>query len=297
MNMGARVFVALVAAGTASLTGCGAAPVDVGPGAADPQATLETLVSQIYGTQEQREAGRELAYLASQKAIAECTLPKGVTYGIAPYVPMLPPVEPSPGDLLGFAPKREDFGIAASIQMRVARGEPVNPGLAAVDGPAAEQRWFQAVESCQNAGHAGEQLEFPAGQSQLAIEFEDVLRAAQDEAAPDLPEKYASCMAAAGIKAADLSEAYISAANAFSGVSDATSDPTKLPGWAAAVAYERKAAKADWTCRASDVPRVIEASVDRLAAFARDQSTRLAEVAHGWAEMPRLASQQRAGRS
>lgn len=285
---------AVVAAGIAGLTGCGNASPDVDSGAAGPRATFETLVAQIYGSEEQREAGRELSYLTSQKAIAECALPKGATYGVVPYAPSSPPVEPSPGDLVGFAPRRADFGIATQIQLLAARGEPVNPGLAAVDGPAAEHRWFQAVESCQGAARPGEQVEFPAGQPALESEFVEALTAAQDEAAPDLPGKYAFCMAAAGVKVADLSAAYISASERFP-VAPPTekSDATKLPGWADAVAYERKVATTDWACRASHVPRVIEASEDRLAAFARDRSARLAEVANGWAELPALARQQR----
>ncbi|WP_229405066.1 hypothetical protein [Micromonospora sp. NBRC 110038] len=283
-RMAAAAAVTLVA-----LTGCAqpGAPA-AAPAGVDAATLLSTVLDQVYGTPQQRQAGQERMWLTMQSAIAACALAKGVVYGVTPYQPMRPPTEPAPGDLLGFAPQRADFGVAARIEMLARRGETPNPGLpAAAD---AQGGWFTTVESCQGAATAGERLSVPDGQEELEAKLVDLLGQVQQQVAPDLPGQYANCMKTAGIDAGDLSEAYIKVEQNFPPVSfESPSDPTALPEWADAVAFEKKVAAADWACRESRVGEVIEAAAADLQQFTTTNATRLTQVADGWNAMPGLA--------
>lgn len=292
-----KTRVALATIALAALTGCAGqgpiSPAALQPATlADGEAALNAVISQVYGTPEQRQAGEELSWLTSQAAIAACALPKGATYTVPTWTPSLPPTPPAPGDLLGFAPQRADFGVAKRIETLAKRGQPINADLAAA---ADKDAWFAAVGSCQHAAQAGEKLAVPAGQEVLEGKLVDALTAAQSEAAPNLAAEYATCMKSAGIDANDLSETYIKVEHAFPAVSsDKPTDPTGQPGWDTAVAFEKKAAAADWNCRSSRRAEVIAASVDEIDAFTAANATALTEVAAGWGELPRLAEAQRA---
>ncbi|KAB1916147.1 hypothetical protein [Micromonospora sp. AMSO31t] len=290
-----RRYIAAAAAVTlVAMAGCAqpgmpaAAPVGV-----DAPTVLSAVINQVYGTPQQRQAGEERMWLTSQSAIAACARTKGVMYGVTPYQPMLPPAEPAPGDLLGFAPQRADFGVATRIEMLAKRGEVPNPGLpAAADDQA---RWFTAVESCQDAATAGEKLRVPDGQPELEAKLVDLLGRVQQQVAPDLTSQYASCMKAAGIDAGDLSEAYLKVEQKFPPVSfERPSDPTTLPEWADAAAFEKKVAAADWACRESRIDEIVNAAAADLQTFNSTNTTRLAHVANGWKAMPSLAQTLRA---
>jgi len=293
--MGLRARLAAVSAciTLAGVVGC-ADPAAVEPGAqGDPQAALAAIIMQIYGTREQREAGQEQAWLSAQSAIAACAATKGVVYAVTPYQPTSVGIPPVPGDLLGFAPKRQDFGVARRIEMLAKRGEPTNPGLAAV-GKAGEEKWFTALDACQGAARPSERLTVPDGQERLDSLFVDMLAAAQQRVAPDLKSQYATCIRAAGIDADDLSEAYIKVEQAFPPVSGAQkSDPTTLPAWAPAVAFERKVAATDWKCREQRVGAVVDATAGDVAAFADANAATLKAVSDGWAAMPTAVQQLR----
>ncbi|MGY4911361.1 hypothetical protein [Micromonospora aurantiaca (nom. illeg.)] len=278
----------------AALAGCAqpgmpaAAPVGV-----DAPAMLSAVIDQVYGTPQQRLAGEERMWLTSQSAIAACARTKGVVYGVTPYQPMSPPTDPAPGDLLGFAPQRADFGVAARIEMLAKRGETPNPGLPVASDDQA--RWFTAVESCQNAATEGEKLRVPDGQQELEVELVDLLGSVQQQVAPDLTRQYTSCMKSAGIDAGDLSEAYLKVEQKFPPVSfEHPSDPTSLPEWADAVAFEKKIAAADWACRESRLDGVVNAAADDLQKFTTTNTARIARVADGWKAMPSLAQTLRA---
>lgn len=209
-----------------ALAGCAqpgmpaAAPVGV-----NAPAMLSAVIDQVYGTPQHRQAGEERMWLTSQSAIATCARTKGVVYGVTPYQPMRPPTAPAPGDLLGFAPQRANFGVATRIEMLAKRGETPNPGLPAASDDQA--RWFTAVESCQDAATAGEKLRAPEGQQELEVELVDLLGHVQQQVAPDLTRQYATCMKSAGIDAGDLSEAYLKVEQKFPPVSfERPSDPT-----------------------------------------------------------------------
>lgn len=287
--------VAVVALGL--LAGCAQAVTPVGEpagpaGQISPQETLSSLLDQVYGTEQQRRAGEERMWLTTQSAIAACAAGKGVVYGVSPFQPMLPATEPAPGDLLGFAPQRSDFRVAARIEMLAKRGETANPGLPRDDD--AQKSWFAAVESCQGAASSGESTAVPDGQEELENKLVQVLARVQQEQAPDLANRYASCMKSAGIEAADLAEAYLKVEQAFPPVSyEQPSDPTTLPEWAGAVAFEKKVAATDWACRQSDVDTVVTAAADDLQQFKTSNTPLVTQVAAGWAAMPPLAQQLR----
>ncbi|WBB75621.1 hypothetical protein O7602_09000 [Micromonospora sp. WMMD1128] len=284
---------AVATATIVALAGCEPGMPTAAPVGVDAPAMLSAVIDQVYGTPQQRLAGEERMWLTSQSAIAACARTKGVVYGVTPYQPMSPSTDPAPGDLLGFAPHRADFGVAARIEMLAKRGETPNPGLpAAADDQA---RWFTAVESCQNAATAGEKLRVPDGQQELEVELVELLGSVQQQAAPDLTRQYAGCMKSAGIDAGDLSEAYLKVEQRFPPVSfERPSDPTALPEWAGAVAFEKKVAAADWACRESRLDGVVNAAAGDLQKFTTTNTARIARVADGWKAMPGLARTLRA---
>lgn len=183
------------------------------------QGTLDLVVNQVYGTADQRTAAAERSWLLSQTAIATGALTKGAVYGVTKFQPMDNPGPVAPGDLLAFAPQRADFGVGTRIQTLAKQGEPVNPGLAVLTSDDARDKWFQAVTACQNAPSATDLLAVPEGQEALESKLVSALSETQQDAAPDLPSKYAACMTNAGVQAKDLSEAYQAAEAAYPQVS------------------------------------------------------------------------------
>lgn len=269
------------------LTGCAqpGTTMEAGASAAEEgDAIYNRTVTKLYGTAEQRQAAEQLSWLTSQAAVAACATTKGVDYAVTPYVQMVPDTGTAPGDVLAFAPGRTDFGVATRIKTLAARGEPVNPGLAKTgDDQAAQDKWFKATEECQEAGHAGEALTTPKGQGELDAKFVATLTEIQDKAAPTLAADYKACMAAAGIESGSLSDTYRLVEGKFPPVSyETASDATKAEGWAAAAAFETKAADADWACRKDRTDQVFAAAVGALTAFEQDNAAALAEVGAGW---------------
>jgi hypothetical protein len=92
-------------------------------------------------------------------------------------------------------------------------------------------------------------------------------------------------MQAAGITASDLSEAYQAVEAAYPPVSyEKRSDPTTLPEWATAKAFERKVATADWTCRGTQAETLLRASKETMSDFASTHAGPLAAVSEAWAK-------------
>jgi hypothetical protein len=282
-----RIAAAAAAITAGILAGC-ATPNATGAPADDfgAQATYDLVIHQVYGSAEHRAEAAERAWLLAQTAIATCARDKGVVYAVTPYQPMENPgLIPAPGDLLGFAPHRTDFGVGARIAMLAKRGEPTNPGLAKLDSEQDRDKWFQAVTACQNAPNETDLLIAPKGQQELENNLISTLSALQKDSAPDLDEQYAACMKAAGIAATDLSEAYQIVEAAYPPVSyEKPSDPTRLPEWVTAIAFERKVAAADWACRGTQAETLLRESRDTLSEFATAHAGPLAAVSEGWAK-------------
>lgn len=279
---------ALIAAG--ALTACGGqngAQARVPDGAARGRAVYDQLVTQIYGTANQRAAADELAFLIAQQAIATCAAKVGVTYAIPTYIAADRQVV-APGDLLAFAPLRSDFGVGAGIQRRAAAGDLVNPGLAAASSDGERDRWWTATNSCQTAEAHGNSLTSPPGQAQLEERLIATLQAVQNRVLPDLTAEYATCMHSAGIDARDLAETYLEVGRAYPAVSYGEPfDVTTLPGWADAVAYEHKAAAADAGCRAGYLDVAMAAARPDLADFAAANASTLSGHAAAWSDVER----------
>ncbi|WP_018788896.1 hypothetical protein [Micromonospora sp. CNB394] len=97
-------------------------------------------------------------------------------------------------------------------------------------------------------------------------------------------------MKSAGVDAGDLSEAYLKVEQMFPLVSfERPSDPTALPEWADAVAFEKKVAAADWACREPRLDKIVSAATDDLQKFTTTNTARITRVADGWKAMPSLA--------
>ena len=75
------------------------------------------------------------------------------------------------------------------------------------------------------------------------------------------------------------------ASEKFPPVPAGTTDPTKVEGWTAAVAFEKSAAAADWECRGAEAARLIENNADKLAAWADEHKSELDAIAAQWVAM------------
>jgi hypothetical protein len=275
---------------TAILTGCttrrpaelvSAKDVAVG------KAAFARIADQIYGTPAQRAAAEERSYLTAQAAIADCAARAGIDYAITAFVPVTNPDSPvAPGDLLGFAPLRADFGVATRIIRLAAHGSPTNPGLAQATTAAATANYFTTIEQCQDAATAGDRQAVPDGQEALEAQFVTALTEQQNFLLPP-DEPWRKCMTQQGINTWDLTSLYVQVESKYPPVSyDTPSDPTRLPGWAAAWAYETRAAASDVTCRTHQVDLQMALVPDFLADFEHDNTAALQATAAGWHDMP-----------
>lgn len=271
-----------------TLTGCaGARSADV-PAAGDEVAVgtsvYSVIVGQLYGSQQQRTAAEERAYLTAQQAVAGCVVSRGSTYGIPPF-PGAQQTQPAPGDVLAFAPTRADFGIAGRHITLAEAGDPLNAGLAAAgDDEARKTAFDQAVEACQAEAATGDALAKPEGFEALDAAFVDTLTKIQDAAVPDIHAEYQTCMNAKGIKADDLSQAYIRAEQQFPAINYATQhDAMTVPGFTEAAAAERQIAAADAACRAPFHDDVFAAAGPALHEFADTHHAELNKISSLWA--------------
>lgn len=205
----------------------------------------------------------------------------GQEYQPAPFQ-ALPDTGVAPGDLLAFAPARDDFGVGRRVQALAATGEAVQPAL---DGADSDQsaRYVHAVTGCAT----GEVMDAgnPSGQEVLDGQLVAALTAVQTSATPTLADDYPACLAALGLQARNLSELYVKVEQAYPGISYETkSDATKAEGWAQAVAFERKAAAADADCRTEAAEVALVAAKPTLDTFAAAHTAELEAVADGWAQ-------------
>jgi hypothetical protein len=265
----------------AALTACtGAAP------ATPPAAGYDEIVAQVYGTPAQRRAADARAWWTSRIAAVECMRRAGHTYSIVGYNAPSNREHVSPGNLLAFAPARQDFDVADQL-VRAASARLVLDSEArsvTTDDGSTDPDRAPAVRRCETAATAAAPGRVPDGQQTLAAQLVDRLRQAQAATAPTLAGDYRTCMAAAGIPADDLADLQTRVERAFP-VTQATveGDPTMLPGWADAVAFEQRAAAADARCREAAVKTVRAASAPQLVEFARQHAADLDRVAAGWA--------------
>jgi len=280
-------------AAAAALAGC----ATQGPAAvasADGPRVLADIIAQVYGTQAQRDAGQQKQFYAWHGALGGCMTGKGETYELPGYgAPRSVPTEDiSPGDMLAFGPRRTDWGIGAGIVADAKAGGRVSPSLAKLSGDAAEQ-WIKVQNECAGATKKTENLGQPDNQAVLDQKLIEGLAAIQNELAPDLYNTYKSCMAGTGITVTEKSfdDAYLAASRKYPAVSfDSPSDPTDLPGWDEAVAYETQTAADDWSCRGEDATRVVNASGEKLTAWATAHQAELDAVARAWADIPAQAA-------
>ena len=264
--------------------------------AALPETSYDTIVAQVYGTPAQRRAADSRAWWTSRLAAVECMRRAGYTYGIVGYNAPLDREYVAPGDLLAFAPTRQDLDVAddvihASASRNVldaeARGVTLDNGATDLDR-------IRAAGRCESeAGAVPSRV--PDGQQSLATHLVDVLRAAQTSAAPTAAADYRTCMTAVGIPATGLADLRARVKRTFP--TTTATDPTKSPGWASAVEFESRAATADGRCRESIVKAVRVAAAPQLAEFARQHAAELDRVAAGWAwiEVDALNAEHAAG--
>ena len=246
------------------------------------KAAFARITDQIYGTPAQRAAAEERAYLTAQAAIADCAAQTGIVYAVTPFVPVTNPDSPvAPGDLLGFAPLRSDFGVATRIIRLATHGSPTNPGLAQATTAAAKKTYLTTVEKCQGAAADGDRLAAPDGQEALEGQFVTALTEWQNFMLPP-DDAWRQCMTHRGISAWDLTSLYMHVENRYPPISyDTPSDPTRLPGWPAAWAFETQAAGSDVICRTHHVDVQMAIVPDTLAAFERDNTVTLQATAAG----------------
>ncbi|GAA4609691.1 hypothetical protein GCM10023107_92880 [Actinoplanes octamycinicus] len=275
MTPGRGLLLCFAVAATAALAACGgAAP------AASSAPGYDKIIVQVYGTPAQRRAADARAWWTSRVAAVECMGRAGQPYGIVGYNAPSDREDIAPGNLLAFAPAREDFDVAAQL-IRAADARLVLDSAA--NGAGGSDR-ASVVRRCETEAAAATGPRVPDGQQALAGALVDRLRRVQDAAAPTLAADYRTCMAAGGIPVADLVALRTRVERAFPAtLATVEYDPTKLPGWAAAVAFEHRAAAADARCRETAVKAVRAAAAPQLAEFTREHAAELDRVAAGWA--------------
>ncbi|GID28680.1 hypothetical protein [Paractinoplanes brasiliensis] len=254
------------------------------------QQTYAEIIEQMSGTPQQRQAGTDRQWYAWQAALGECMAGMGAPFELPAHT--TPPATPNslitPGELLAFAPRRTDFGLAASMVALAEAGEQDNPALLKTAG-ADREAWVAAQNACAPATARTEDLAVPGSQARVAEALDLLLLDVQNRAAPSLGADYMTCMSREGVPVSEgvASEARIAALNKYPPLSAAgANNPSSVPGWTEALAFEKKAAAADWKCRGPQVPRVQVAVGDKLAVFAEEHRDELARVAADWARMP-----------
>ena len=278
MTAGCGLLRCLAVVATAALTGCsGAAP------ATSPAGSYDKIITQVYGTPAQRRAADAGAWWTSRLAAVGFMRRAGHDYGIVGYNAPLDREYVTPGNLLAFAPLRQELDVADElIHTSVSRDVlDAEARSVALDNGATDLDRIQAARRCETEVAATATSRVPDGQQALAAELVDVLRTAQTAAAPSAAADYRSCMAAAGIPAADLADLRARVKRQFPAT--LTTDPTTLPGWADAVAFENHAAATDGHCRKPMVEAARAAAAPQLVTFARQHAAEIGRVAAGWA--------------
>jgi hypothetical protein len=271
----------LALAATAARAACvGAAP------AASSAADYDQIVTQIFGTPAQRRAADARAWWTSRVAAVECMRRAGHTYAIVGYTAPSDREYVAPGNLLAFAPARRDLGVADQLVRRASARlvlDSAARGGTNDDGSTDPGRG-PAVRRCESEATAAAADRVPDGQQALAAQLVDVLSHAQDLIAPTLAADYRTCMAAAEIRAADLADLQSRVERVFPATMETVEyDPTTLPGWADAVAFEHRAAASDARCRELAGTIVCKAVAPQLVSFARQHAAELDRIAAGWA--------------
>ncbi|MBB5866720.1 hypothetical protein F4553_000099 [Allocatelliglobosispora scoriae] len=275
-----------VQAGCAGQNTAGPAPTDL----ATATAVFDRLVTQVYGTSEQRSAGAEYAHLSTQRAIAECAKARGITYPIPAFTNIPPPNSIiAPGDLSGFAPLLTSWGIAERVAKVAQAGDPVSTAYLALKTDTERTAYMGRLGECQNAGSAFTDAAFPTGQAQLDEQFLAVLEETQKTpAVAGLLAGYTDCLGQAGFKARSYTDLYQQADAKFGPAIEANTgkptDVTHHPAYTAAMQYELDAAAADALCRTSIRPAAITAARPELSAFATSHAAQLTANTDGFAK-------------
>ncbi|MCY1139764.1 hypothetical protein OWR29_17320 [Actinoplanes sp. Pm04-4] len=247
------------------------------------------LVGRIYGTAEQRDAGKERQHYAWQAALGACMTSKGVPFTAPAWTPGSSTASAvSPGDVLAFSPRRDGYGIAGRVIDMAKDGPPGNAALDKLTGHA-RARWLKVQKECNPATTATEEQHLSEGMIPLDTKFVPELFAIQEELAPTLRSDYTACMAKAGLPGVqELADAYGWATRKFphQALAADVKDPAAVQGFAEAAAFEKQVTAADWKCRGAESTRVIAASGARLSAWATANRAEIDKVAVQWAKMP-----------
>ena len=251
---------------------------------ASPGVGYDKLVDQVYGTPAQRRAVEARAWWTSRLAAVECMRRAGHTYSIIGFNAPSDRDYIAPGELLAFAPARQDFDIADQLIRASSARHVLDSATRSVtnDDGSAEAGRASAVSRCEKEATAFAAAREPDGQQLLAEQLVGLLRQAQDSAVPNLAADYRTCMTSAGIPAVDLADLYDQVERAFPAtLATVEGDPTTLPGWADAVAFEQHVASEDARCRKTAVETVRASVSPLLVEFAGQYAVELDRVAAG----------------
>lgn len=281
MNPRRRLLCCQALIATAALTACSGSAPDTSPAAG-----YDTIIVQVYGTPAQRRAADARAWWTSRVAAVECMRNAGKTYTIVGYNAPSNREYVTPGNLLAYAPARPDLDVADQLIRAADARLVVNSaayGVAEDDGTTDPGR-SSAVRRCETEATAAAGPRVPDGQPTLATKLVDELSRVQIATVPTLAADYRTCMTAAGIPVTDLADLQARVERAFPVTLETVDDdPTTLPGWSDAVAFEHRAAAADARCRQSAIQIVRAAAATPLVEFSRWHAAELNRVAAGWA--------------
>ncbi|UQU64625.1 hypothetical protein COUCH_37765 [Couchioplanes caeruleus] len=271
-------------------TGCansGAAGAPAEPAALEQgRALYEQVSNSLYGTSADRLAAEKATAARFQGALATCMKAKGFTYRQAPSEQQTGgPI--GPDDLSSLTEISDDFGIATAKHHQAEVADVLRKADEANKMTAEEEvQYAKALSSCPGVAAKAEQQASPIIPTAMGKELTDTFREVEKTpAVADALAAYGPCMKAAGIAAKDRSHAYQMALAKFPPADRGVAAMEADPQWAEAVAFEKKAAAADATCRQPAQDQALAAAAPRLQTFVTKYQAALDAADANWTKI------------
>ena len=249
------------------------------------RASFSALVSEIYGSAQERDAGERLNFLQVQTAISSCMASRGKSYPVAKYDGVVAEDNKwlAPGDLTSFAPVGlGSLDVSANLAARDMAGSPVNPGFVALKSDRERRAYASALNQCQNPRVDLENTYEPNGLEPLVVKFVALLTGVEmHPEIQSLLRDYPACMRAKGFGIRNWDDMYSLVQGALVGVTR-SGDVKASHTWQAAAVLERRLSSADTSCRTRLNVEALVRAMPGIIQFRRDHAQELASVSAGW---------------
>jgi hypothetical protein len=280
-------------AGQAVQAGQAAAPAEAAApftaaAAAEGRAVYQQVAADVWGTADERVAAEKAINDNFQSAMAACMEDAGQPYVKGP-APRTTSGNLAPDGLDVLAELGNDgFGIAPRVRYdaEIAEADSKDPTWAKLTEAQREAQGAAMGNCATKVGTPADVV--PANKLELEKELVMMFRGVQAQpAVKSAMSGYSACMATeAGIKAANYGESFEAARAKFPlGNTNVWSKLSTDPKWAEAVAFEKRIAAADTTCRQPVQDQAMALALPQLSSFAAKQATKLTAADAGWAKI------------